>query len=175
MAAAKGDQRAFASLALRHGPALARTVRAMGVEPSEVEDVTQAALVSAWRALADFEPGRSFPAWACVIAANKARDWRRRRRVRAFFHRAAPLTAADQIANLGDEVEALERRAQLRRTLAALEDLPEKLRVPLVMVSVTGLSQTDAAKALGLGIKAFESRVLRARRQLADAMAAQDR
>ncbi len=44
--------------------------------------------------------------------------------------------------------------------------LPESQRAPLVLVTVAGLSQAEAAEALGLNIKSLEMRIARAREKL---------
>jgi RNA polymerase sigma-70 factor (ECF subfamily) len=167
-----GDRRAFGLLARRHGPKLARTVRALGVAPSDVEDVVQNALVAAWRALADYDPARPFLGWCSTIAANKARDWRRHRRVRVPWFEGAPLdrpeAGAVEEPNAGPAVEA--DRDQLRRVERALQALPPRLSVPLVLVTATGLTQREAAAALGVSPKTVETRIARARLLLTAAL-----
>lgn len=167
-----GDRRAFGLLARRHGPRLARTVRALGVAPPDVEDVVQTALVAAWQALADYDPSRPFLGWCSTIAVNKARDWNRRRKVRLAWFEGTPLEWADARAveepSAGPAVE--EKRDQLRRVQQALRTLPERLSVPLVLVTVTGLTQKEAALALGVSVKAIEARIVSARRRLVEAL-----
>ena len=67
------------------------------------------------------------------------------------------------------EAAAIDRQS-LSRTLAALDALPEALRAPLILCAIEGLSQSEAAEALGLSAKAIELRVRRARAALRDAM-----
>jgi RNA polymerase sigma factor CnrH len=166
--ARSGDNLAFATLARRHGPRLARTIQAFGVEPSAVEDVAQLALVAAWRALADYDPARSFAAWVTVIGANKARDWRRsqltHRRRQVVSHLDAPEArrARDPVAS----AEAMDDRIELRRVELALARLPEHLKTPLVLVSAAGFTQTEIAQALGVSLKTVETRIARGRAQL---------
>jgi RNA polymerase sigma-70 factor (ECF subfamily) len=168
-----GSQAAFATLARRHGPRLARTVRALGVRPSEVEDVVQTTLISAWRGLSDFDPRRSFLAWISTIAANKARDWWRQHRVRRLWLSAEPLDGQEALAAVDPDsgAEHLDGRAELRRVEIAIRALPENLRTPLVLVAVTGLTQTEAALAMGISVKSVETRIGRARRYLAERLA----
>jgi len=138
----------------------------MGVPAPEVEDVTQAALVAAWRSLLDYDLRRPFASWACAIAANKARDWRRHRQRRRLWLDAEPLDsgAAAAVADAGQDPEMAEA---LRRVAAALDRLPGHLREPLVLTAVSGLSYAEAAQALGISVKAAETRIRRARDQLA--------
>lgn len=171
--ASLGSQAAFAILARRHGPRLARTVRALGVRPADVEDVVQTAFISAWRGLSDFDPQRSFLAWVSTIAANKARDWWRQHRVRRLWLSAEPLDGQEALAAVDPDsgAEHLDGRAELQRVEIAIRALPENLRTPLVLVAVTGLTQTEAALAMGLSVKSIETRIARARRYLGQRLA----
>lgn len=170
--ALKGDRGAFTILARRHGPPMARTARALGVPTSEVEDVVQGALIAAWRSLVDYDPARPFSAWACVIAANKARDWRRHFRVRRLWLQAEPLERQEAL-NVEDPWGSpnFEDRDRLRRVARALEQLPEHLKVPLVLISAGGLTQGEAALALGVSQKTIETRIARARGRLTKLLA----
>lgn len=145
-------------------------MRALGVRPSEVEDVVQTTLISAWRGLSDFDQRRSFLAWVSTIAANKARDWWRHHRVRQLWLAAEPLDGREALAAADPHSGAdyLNDRAELQRVESAIRALPENLRTPLVLVTVTGLTQPEAAAALGISLKAVETRIGRARRYLAE-------
>lgn len=85
--------------------------------------------------------------------------------------RVLPIETAAEVADdrVGSEAAAIDRQS-LSRTLAALDALPEALRAPLILCAIEGLSQSEAAEALGLSAKAIELRVRRARAALRDAM-----
>ena len=53
---------------------------------------------------------------------------------------------------------------ELRR---AIDGLPERLRLPLLLKYMEGYSEKEAAAALGITLPALKGRLLRARRQLA--------
>ena len=163
-----GDQAAFSALARRHGPRLARVARAAGVAPSEVEDVVQAAFLAGWRALADFDPARSFVAWLTAIAVNKARDWSRSQRSRRSWFKAEPLDTpeAQTVADLNAGPKHLEEREELRRVRLAVDALEDRQRTALLLVTVGGLTYPEAAETLGLTLKTVQTRVARARRNL---------
>jgi len=166
--ALSGDHLAFAQLARRHGPRLARTIRALGIDASAVEDVTQLALVAAWRALAEYDPSRSFAAWVSVIGANKARDWRRRQlsRGRPAIHQTLDAVDVSTVRDPRAGADAMDNHVELHRVARALDRLPEHLKVPMIMASAGGLTQPEIAIALGLSAKTIESRIARARARL---------
>jgi RNA polymerase sigma factor (sigma-70 family) len=58
------------------------------------------------------------------------------------------------------------RREQLRLVEAEIRQLPIRLREALVLVSVEGRSQAEAAALLGTTEKAIETRIYRARNRL---------
>jgi RNA polymerase sigma-70 factor (ECF subfamily) len=173
IAAADGDTAAFRRLLSAIMPRMLSVVRGLGVSPSEVEDVAQEASLALWKALDRYDADLPFEVWACVIAANKARDWRRRQAVRRFWSQAKTVEDAAGIADDAPGPEnAAAAKQDLDRLWVALAALPDGLRTPLVLTVIAGLSQADAAAALGLSPKAVEARVARARAALARTMGA---
>jgi RNA polymerase sigma factor (sigma-70 family) len=166
-----GDRQAFHRLLLRIMPRLIAAVRTAGVAPSEVDDVVQDASLAIWRGLGGYDAGQPVAPWAAVIAINKARDWRRRRKSRAAWLGASQLdeTVPDTAANPQDQ--ALDRIA-LDRARRAISALPDSLRLPLQMTAILGFSQTETAAALGVSVKAIELRIARAREKLRQALGA---
>ena len=73
-AASQGDEQAFATLMRRHKTWLYRFIRRYAGDSDEAYDLLRYTFVSAWQALARFDPQRSFPVWLRRIALNKCRD-----------------------------------------------------------------------------------------------------
>ena len=125
--------------------------------------------MSAFAALHRFDPARNFRTWLLAIAVNKCRDWARKRAVRRFFTFAAPLDDALPLADDAPDPEAATSSAQqVERIRAALAALPAKLREPLLLCTLEGMSQADAADVLGINRKAVETRIYRARAKLSE-------
>jgi RNA polymerase sigma factor CnrH len=166
--AAGGEEVAFTALMRRHKDRLYRLIRRHVGDPDEAYDVLQESFVSAWGALARFDPYRPFYVWLARIALNKCRDRGRRLFVRRLLRGAAPLEAARDAPDLSPSPEALaadrEALARLDRAIAAL---PANLKEPLILTAIEGLSQAEAAEVLGVSVKAVETRVYRARARLA--------
>lgn len=163
-----GRQAAFAALMTRHKQPLYRLIAAQIRDADEALDLLQETFIAAHGALARFDRTRSLRAWLARIALNKCRDWARRRRVRAFLGRL-PIEAVGNVAaeQAGEETAAIDRDS-LRRTLDAVARLPAALREPLLLCTVEELSQSEAAQALGISVKAVETRLRRARIALAE-------
>ena len=109
----------------------------------------QETFIAAFSVLGRYDHGRPFVAWLKHIALNKCRDWGRRRKVRAFFTRAVPLEMASDVSDdaIPADVQAADR-AELARVTAAISRLPSRLRDALVLRTIDGLGQAEAATAL---------------------------
>lgn len=165
-----GRDAGFAALMQRHRDPLFRLIRSHIGDAEEALDLTQETFVAAHRNLSRYDPARPMRAWLAAIALNRCRDWHRRRRVRAWFGRAAPVTAdaLDAIRDPGPDPETIAAtRADLARLSAAITALPRPLREVLLLRTIEDLSQAETARTLGLSEKAVETRLYRARRTLA--------
>ena len=168
-AALSGLQEGYRVLLRRHREPVFRLVRSHIGEEDEALDVTQECFVSAFAALHRYDPERPFRRWILRIAVNKCRDWGRRRAVRRFLAFATPLEEAEDVPDPSPNPEAaLFSSAEVARICAALSALPRSLKDPLILCSIEGLSQDEAAAVLGVSRKAIETRVYRARQKLSE-------
>lgn len=169
--ARRGDRDAFSALMVQHKDALYRFVRRRTADPDDAYDIVQDAFVSAWRAIARFDPQRPFGAWIRSIALNKCRDHARRRAVRRGVLASSADGAAERLADAApspeDDVIA---RDDLERIRRAVEALPSHLREALTLTAIDGLSQSLAADMLGCTVKVVEYRVHRAREMVASTL-----
>lgn len=167
--AARGEEPAFGLLMRRHKGWLYGFVRRYVGDAEEGYDVLQETFTSAWAALSRYDPERPFTVWLRRIALNKCRDRARRAAVRRvlFGSVGASAVAPDPVdpAPTADEAAAAGRA--LGRLEAAVAALPRQLKEPLVLTALEGLSHKEAAEILGLNVKAVETRVYRAKKQLA--------
>jgi len=168
--AVKGDRSAFNRIVQRHQEPLYRFIRRYVGDADEAYDLLQDTFVSAWQALGRYDPTRPAATWLRRIALNKCRDWGRRRTVRRFFYGAASLEAAD-VASIANTADSADEAAMVRLD-RAIALLPSQLKEPLLLTAFEGLSQEKAGQALGITAKAVETRVYRARKLLAEALAA---
>jgi len=172
-----GRQAAYAEIMRRHRQSVFRVVRACVGEADEALDLLQETFVAAHHALSRYHGDRSMRAWLSAIAINKCRDWGRKRTVRRFLTFATPIgPEAEAVAD--DQVgidDAASDRQELDRVTRAISALPANLKEPLVLRTIEGLSQAQTADVLGISEKAVETRLYRARRTLADRLAASGR
>ena len=163
-----GGQAAFSALVRRHKEPLHRLIARLIGDNEEALDLVQDAFIAAHGALRNYDQNRPMRAWLSRIAINKARDWRRRRAVRRLILAVLPFADADRTADDTPSVETLvSDRQALAEVEAAIAALPANLREALVLRTIGGLSQAEAAETLGVSEKTVETRLYRARLKLA--------
>lgn len=158
---ASGDAAAFRALAERHTPMVhALAWRLLG-EAAEAEDVVQEAFVKLWVNAKGWTPtGGGLGGWLRRVATNACLDRLRRRRF--VSHEAVP-ERVDDAAPADAVVDAKRRRAAVA---AAILALPDRQRAAIVLTYYEGVSNAEAASILGIGVKALESLLVRARQTL---------
>lgn len=171
-----GDDSALNELINRHRDPLFGFVFRLVRNHAAAADVVQETFVRAYFSAPRFKPRAAVKTWLYAIALNLSRDHARRlAKTRLAFsldekssgaqiHDEAPL--ASEVAGKHDEFARLQR---------AIDALPSKLREALVVFSLEGKSQIEAAEILGTTPKTVELRVYHARQKLRELLAAADR
>ena len=128
---------------------------------ADAEDAVQDGLVKAWRAFGRFRPGAPMRPWLLHIVANEARNRRRSAaRREALALRASPGEAAPS------PEEAVVDADERARLLAALDGLPDAMRLVLAYRHLLALSEEETAAALGVRVGTVKSRSARALEKL---------
>jgi RNA polymerase sigma-70 factor, ECF subfamily len=76
----ESNQRQFVELFLANQRRVMTYIATLLCSPPDVEDVFQEVSIVMWQKFASFQPGTSFPAWACHIAYLKVLEFRRRQK-----------------------------------------------------------------------------------------------
>lgn len=165
----QGDVSAFSTLVEHHSPALYRVAARMLGDGHEAEDVVQECFARMWQNAPRWRPsGAGLVGWLHRVAMNLCFDRKRRFRV----------ITTDAVPDLPDEAPSADRRIEAdqaqRAVAAALADLPERYRAALVLCYYEDFSNALAAEVMDLNIKAMESLLFRARRQMRELLVARD-
>ena len=165
-----GDRKAFDELVLRYQrSALAVSFRLLG-KSEDAQEVVQEAFLKAYKSLASLEKPEAFAGWLMRIVSNLSLNARRGRKTR----QTAPL---DEVLDSGvrdpqaggdsvDPSRVLEGRELGERMKAALDQLPEKQRLAVLMFTIEQLPQKQVAEALGCSVEAVKWHVFQARKRL---------
>ena len=177
IAAQGGDRDALDQLLRRHFDRIHAVCRRIAGSTRDADDAAQEALIRIVRALGRFDGRASFSTWSYRIATNAALDELRKRSRRPQLHlvgddperRAGVTEATDELAQR--RVEGVVDRLAID---AALAELPEEFRVPVVMRDVGDLDYAEIAEALSVPIGTVKSRIARGRRMLVERLGNRD-
>ena len=142
-----------------------RSLRRLGVQERDLEDVTHDVFVQVYAALAGFDASRPHKPWLFAFAFRFASDYRRLGR-----HRAVP-TADMDIAREGAGAEAAYLDAEKRALLArALGEIDLDQRAVVVLHEIDGAKVPEIAAALGIPLNTAYSRLRLGREALTAAV-----
>jgi len=163
-----GDEGAFELLVRRHVRELHQFVVRFTADVPAADDVVQDALLQVHAAADQFDPKRRFKPWLFTIAANKARDYLRRRARRrevpidapAGFDRNAKqrfveLFEADTVAP-DEDLLVEEKRRLVRRVI---EEMPTKLSEVLILAYYHRFSYREVGEIVGVPLGTVKSRL----------------
>ena len=161
-----GDPGAFEELVRRHESRVYRFLLRMLGDPAEAEDVAQETFLNLHRHGRRFRGEARFSTFVYRVAANGALNRRRGLGRRGNWYRrlAERQAAGDHLPEAPRDPESAAAGAQLGRMVQeALAELPEPLRLALVLCDIEGLGYGEIAAALGVPVGTVKSRIHRAR------------
>jgi RNA polymerase sigma-70 factor (ECF subfamily) len=127
----------------------------------DAEDVAQEAFARAYRKFRSLRDRDRFRAWLVRMTWRLAIDRQRSDRRRAA--REAVRSEPQPLPSAADDLEARDRATALWR---AIDALPDKLRVVIVLANIQEHDLGDVARLLGLPIGTVKSRLFVARQRL---------
>jgi RNA polymerase sigma-70 factor (ECF subfamily) len=175
-----GRRGAFDELVRRYQrQAVAVSYRLLGNSHDAME-VTQDAFVKAFSSLATLQKPEAFGGWLMRIVSNLSLNYRRSRKTRSQLplddllgttessQQAAAATGggSDWMAQSGDPVHLLESEEMGRKLQQALNQLPEKQRLAIIMFTIEEMPQKQVAEALNCSVEAVKWHVFQGRKKL---------
>jgi RNA polymerase sigma factor (sigma-70 family) len=152
----QGDAAAFAELVRRHGPMVRATCRRHLGNTDDADDAFQCVFLVLVRRAGSIQHRTPLGPWlytVAVRAARKALALRQRR-----LRRERPVTGEPE-----PTCSPAEPHDWLPLLDEAMQGLPEKYRVPLLLCELEGMSRADAAAQLALAEGTLSSRLARGR------------
>ena len=139
-----------------------RPVRAVLLDPADVDDAVQATLITVASRIGSFERRARFTTWLDRVARNEAlMVLRRKKRLSEPVSNEVPEN--DRSARRLSSLVANERVLEV-----AMEELSPEHRQVIVMREVEALSYEEIAERVGVPVGTVRSRINRARSTLAD-------
>ena len=164
-----GDRYAFEELVRRQSGWIRAVVFGVLGDPDLVEDVVQQVWTVVWTRIKELRDPKAWRPWLYRLARNAAVDAGRgvqRRRVRLQgFREEARSQRPSLAADVGLANEELHRQV-----LTEIQALPPLYREPFVLRHVNGWSYRQIAEAMCMPVDTVETRLVRARRFLREAL-----
>ena len=163
-----GDKAAFDLLVRKYQHKIAKLISRYVRDLREVEDVTQEALIKAYRAIGGFRGDSAFYTWLYRIAVNTAKNY-----LETQGRRPPGSDMEIEGAELIESGEGLRDQATPERQLLTNEiastvqrvmtNLPADLRTAITLREIEGMSYEEIAGIMECPIGTVRSRIFRAR------------
>ena len=171
--AQRGDASAFAALYRGYVRRIFGVCYHMLGSPADAEDATSEVFVKLRAGLAGYSLAQPFEGWLYRVAVNHCVDWLRRRKgERMVFSDTDPAEAVAKDDSPGALAEMVteEETTAVRRIL---QEMPARLRIPLVMRFYNEMSYDEIARTLDMNRRTVGVMIFRGKRELARRLRAQ--
>lgn len=165
----QGDINAFEQIVEIHQGAVIGTVAKMLGGMGDAEDIAQQVFIRVWKSAARYKPSAKFTTWMFTITRNLVFNEMRRRQRKP----SVSMDEREQEYNLltPDESTSAPDQQVLENELvqaidSAIQALPEKQRLAVILRRYEDRSYEEIADILGLSLSAVKSLLFRARTQL---------
>lgn len=157
------DHQAFAQLVRRHTERFYRIAVRTLMDREEAEVVVQEAFLKLWEKPTAFDPGKgaAFTTWFYRLVVNLCQDVNRKKRPDRL-----PEDWEGMDVNAVSSEEMLAHRQEQKQLEHAIQALPERQRLALNLCFYEGISNQEAARIMGVRLKALQSLLMRAKENL---------
>jgi RNA polymerase sigma-70 factor (ECF subfamily) len=170
-----GEQRAFELLVIKYQRRVERLIGRMVRDVDLVPDIAQETFIRAYKALGQFRGDAQFYTWLYRIAVNTAKKQLLELKRDPLIYQAQMKAGDDDETSAqefepnaqatdGETPEAVLASKEIAEAVnAAMDALPEELRMAISLREMDGLSYEEIAQALDCPIGTVRSRIFRAR------------
>ena len=160
-----GDHQAFAELVQRHTKRFYAAAYRVCSDQDRAEDIVQEAFLKLWQKPHMWKSGQGakFTSWFYRVVTNTALD--AMRKLKPEYGSDTLDIYEDGRQRQDDQMQQDQEQDILE---SAIQALPERQKLALNLCFYEGLSNKEAADIIGVGVKAVESLLMRAKARLKD-------
>ena len=159
-----GGRPRFPELFEQHAPYVWTTLRRLGAQARELDDLTHEVFIQIFRHLEQYDPRRPIKPWLFGFVLRIASEHRRR-----GPHRVEVLSEPEVVDATPSPVERLLAEERRQLAWAALEQLELKRRAVFILHEIDGYPIPDVAEALGVPLATAYSQLRLARQDFSKA------
>lgn len=156
----EGEETVFKILVHRHKEKVRNIIYLTIGSTDHVDDIAQEVFLTVYKNLSGFRFQSQFTTWLYRITVNKCKDQLRKIRIRSIF---LPIKEDENEPGYLPSTDSSDIAEIVQK---AIKELPEKLRTPLLLKDIEGLSYQEISEAVGCEIGTVKSRIFRAREGL---------
>ena len=158
----EGDEEAFEQLVEKYQHSVLSTIFRYVGDRAEAEDIAQEVFLKVWRHTKNFKGKSRFSTWLYRIVVNQCLGYRGKHK-----ETLEPLDATieKEVGSETPEVEA-ERRKEAEIVRKAVDELPSRQRIALILSKFEGKSYKEVAQIMGVSLSTVESLIFRAKASL---------
>lgn len=160
----QGDRDAFRDLFEAHKDRVYTIAFHYTGNEAMARDVSQQVFLKLFTTITQFREDSHFTTWLYRIVANACTDEHRKRRRFVPF---SPEIEVRHMTEHGSQESRFHRKEVAESVRGAISELTPKLRLPILLKYVEGLSYDEIAQALDLSIGTVSSRLNRGHKMLA--------
>ena len=131
---------------------------------SDAEDLAQEVFVKAFFAINKFQGRSNFKTWLQRIKINHCLNYIRKTKQAAFIdYESNEAQASEAFQVSPTKSPSTDKEGRHENIVSVLKDMPDTMRIPLILCDMDCLSYQEAADQLDIGLSALKMRLKRAR------------
>jgi RNA polymerase sigma-70 factor (ECF subfamily) len=155
-----GEESIFGELVKRHKDKVRNIIYITLNNGDLVDDIAQEVFITIYRNLKNFRFESQFTTWIYRITINKCKDYLRKKNIRRIFLPLKDEEAEPVFESINEDIDL---KHFVRNAIA---ELPDKLRIPIVLKDLEGFSYQEIAESMQCEIGTVKSRIFRGREAL---------
>ena len=147
------DTESFARIVREHQKAVFSIAYAKLGNAHDAEDIKQEVFIEAWRNLSKLTAREKVQAWLFTVTINRCKDYLRKKFRRERREVVYMESSPQEFKDIQDDPEVYEK------VLRAVSDLPEKIRIVIMLRHLAQLSYDEISRMTGLSKTTIDGRL----------------